>query len=43
MTKPQTTPGLAIRPAAFTALAAAATTVGLLAIGWVTIRKLRPF
>ncbi len=42
-TKPQTTPGLVTRPGAFAALVAGATTIGLLAIGWITIRKLRPF
>ncbi|HTW45392.1 MAG TPA: hypothetical protein VMD58_07590 [Acidobacteriaceae bacterium] len=42
-TKPQTTSGVATRPAAFAALVAGATTLGLLAIGWITIRKLRPF
>ena len=41
--KATTTPGLATRPSTFAALVAGATTLGLLAMGWITIRKLRPF
>jgi hypothetical protein len=43
MTKVETNPGLASRAVAFGALTVAATAIGLLAIGWITIRRLRPF
>ncbi|MGC2402770.1 MAG: hypothetical protein WA510_23460 [Acidobacteriaceae bacterium] len=43
MTEPQGNKGLAMRPATVATLVAAATSLGLLAIGWITIRKLRPF
>jgi hypothetical protein len=43
MTEPQIKPWPPTRPGAFTALVAAATSIGVLAIGWITMKKLRPF
>jgi hypothetical protein len=43
MTDVQTRPGFAPRAMTLGALAAAATAIGLLAIGWVSIGKLRFF
>jgi hypothetical protein len=43
MTKIQTNPGIESRAVAFAALTVGATAIGLLALGWISIRKLRPF
>jgi hypothetical protein len=43
MTKSQTNSVPAIRPGAIAALVAAATSLGLLAVGWITMKRLRPF
>jgi hypothetical protein len=43
MTKPQINPVPPTRPAVFAGLVAAATSIGLFAVGWITMKKLRPF